>query len=99
MLQMPKLFRFRVTTSVVVGRLRWGSFWSGVASCHTTVNHKISTVDEAALVAGKEKDRLSLLNRLTKSTSGEVNLAAVALGLVVTEPVLKKGSTVAVSIL
>jgi hypothetical protein len=76
MLQMPKLFRFRVTTSVVVGRLRWGSFWSGVASCHTTVNHKISTVDEAALV-----------------------LAAVALGLVVTEPVLKKGSTVAVSIL
>lgn len=47
-------------------------------------------IDEARLVTGKEDDSVSLLNGLAEATSREVDLAAVTLGLVVTEPVLKK---------
>lgn len=57
---------------------------------HSTINNEISTVDEAALVTGKEKHSLSLLNRLTKAPSWEVHLASVALGLIITQPILKE---------
>jgi hypothetical protein len=87
-----------ISTSVVGRRLCRGTLRGGVATCHTTVNHKVGTVDEAAFVAGKEKNGLSLLNSLTEAACGEVNLAAVALGFVVSEPVLEKGSAVGVSI-
>lgn len=47
-------------------------------------------VDEAGLVAGQEDDGVGLLNGLAEAAGGEVHLAAVALGLVVTEPVLEE---------
>jgi hypothetical protein len=72
-----------VVTSVVVWCLSRRSLGGGVAPRHTAIDHKVGTVDEAALVAGKEKYRLSLLNGLAEATSGEVNLTAVALGLVI----------------
>ena len=60
----------------------------------STVHHKVSRVDEAALVAGKEEHCLGLLDGLAETTRGEVDLAAVALGLVVAQPVLKQRSAV-----
>jgi hypothetical protein len=88
-----------VVTGVVVRCLRRRSLGSGVAPRHAAIDHKVRAVDEAALVAGKEKDRLSLLNGLAKTTSREMNFTAVALGLVVAEPILEEGSAVAVRIL
>lgn len=61
---------------------------------HATVNDKVGAVDEAGLVTGEEDDGLGLLNGLTEAASGEVDLTAVALGLVVAEPVLEKRSAV-----
>lgn len=61
---------------------------------HATVNDKVGTVNEAGLVTGKEDDGLGLLDGLTEAASGEVDLTAVALGLVVTEPVLEERSAV-----
>jgi hypothetical protein len=84
-------------TGVVDGRLGRGSFGRGVTPCHTAVDHEVGTVDEAALVAGEEENTLCLLNSLTKATRGEVDFAAVALGCVVTEPVLQKRGAVIVS--
>jgi len=86
-----------VVAGVVVGCLCWWTLWSGVAPRHATVNHKVRAVDETALVAGKKQNCLSLLDGLAKTSSGEVNLAAVALGLVVAEPVLEKWGAVLVS--
>jgi hypothetical protein len=73
-----------------VGCFRWWSLGGGIAPGHTAVNNEVCTVDKAALVAGKEKYCLSLLNSLAETTCGEVDLAAVTLGLVVAEPVLEK---------
>jgi hypothetical protein len=87
------------SASVVGRRLCRGTLGGGVATCHTTINNKVGTVDKAALIAGKEKNGLSLLNSLTEAASGEVDLAAVALGFVVSEPVLEKGSATTVSFL
>jgi hypothetical protein len=77
----------------------WWSLGSGVAPSHTAVNDEIGTVDEAALVAGKEKYCLSLLNSLSETTCGEVDLATVTLGLVVAEPVLEKWGAILVNML
>lgn len=57
---------------------------------HATINSKVGTIDEACLVAGKEKHGIRLLNGLAESTGWEVNLTSQSLGLVVSEPVLKK---------
>lgn len=54
-------------------------------------------VDKAALVACKEEDGLCLFDSLTKPAAGEVNLATMALGLVVTEPVLQERRTIKVN--
>jgi hypothetical protein len=86
-----------VVTGVVVRCLRGRALGGGVAPGHTAVDNEISAVDEAALVAGKEENRLSLLNGLAKATSGEVNFTTVALGLVVAEPILEEGSAGVVS--
>ena len=64
---------------------------------HSTVNHKVAAVDKAALVAGQEDDRVRLLDGLAESARGEVHLATEALGLVVAEPVLQKGSAALIS--
>jgi hypothetical protein len=73
-----------------VRRLRRRALGSGVALGHAAVDHEISTVDEAALVAGEEENCLRLLDSLAETTSGEVDLAAVALGLIVAEPALEE---------
>lgn len=83
--------RLVVIASVVVRSLGWWSLRSGITPRHAAVNHEIRAVDEAALVAGKEKHCLSLLNSFTEAASREVDFAAVTLGLVVAEPVLKEG--------
>jgi hypothetical protein len=92
-----RLFGVVVVTGVVVGSLGWWAFRRGVAPRHAAVNHKVCTVDEAALVAGQEENTLSLLDSLSEATSWEVNFAAVTLGLVVAKPVLEEGSAVMVS--
>lgn len=40
---------------------------------------------------------MSLLNCFAESTTGEVNLATEALGVVIAEPVLEEGSAISVS--
>lgn len=57
---------------------------------HSTINNEVGSVDEAALVASEEDDGMSLLNCLAEPTSREVDLAAVALRLVITQPILQK---------
>ena len=59
--------------------------------CHTPVNDKVGPVHEAAFVTGEEEDCLSLLDGFAEAAGGEVDFAAVALGCVVAEPVLKQG--------
>ena len=54
-----------------------------------TIDNEIGTVDEAALVAGKEKDRLSLFNGFTESAGWEMDFAAHTLVRIVSKPVLK----------
>lgn len=66
------------------------SLWCSVAPGHAAIDNEISTIDEAALVAGKEKDSLGLLNGLTEPAGGEVNFTAMSLGSVITEPVLEE---------
>lgn len=48
-----------------------------------TVNNKVRAIDKAALVAGQEDHRVSLLNGLAESAAGEVHLTTEALGMVV----------------
>jgi hypothetical protein len=84
---------------VVHGCLGRWSFRRCVAPRHTAIDDEVGTVDEAALIAGEEEDTLCLLDGLTKATCGEVNFAAVALGCVVTEPVLQKRCAVIISLM
>ena len=58
---------------------------------HATVNDEIRAVDEAAFVASEEEDGLGLLDGFTEAAAGKVDLAAVALGRVVAEPILEEG--------
>lgn len=58
---------------------------------HPPINDKIRPVDEGTLVAGEEEHGLSLLDGFAEAAGGEVDLAAVALGGVVAEPVLEEG--------
>ena len=59
--------------------------------CHAAVDDKVSAVDEAALVAGEEEHGLGLLDGFAEAAGGEMDLATVTLGRVVSEPILKKG--------
>lgn len=66
------------------------NFFSFAYLGHATVNDKVGAVDEAGLVAGEEEDGLGLLDGLAEAAGGEVDFTAVALLLVVAEPVLEK---------
>lgn len=57
----------------------------------SAIDYKISTVDEAALVAREEQDSLGLFDGLAEAAAREVDFAAVAFGGVVAEPVLEEG--------
>lgn len=87
----------KLLASIVLGRLRGRTFRRNVALGHTAIDNEVRTVDEAALIAGKEEDRLGLLDSFAKATSREMDLTAVALRSIVTEPVLKEGSAFHVS--
>ena len=69
-----------------------------VALSHASVDDKVGSVDEAALIAGKEKHSLCEFDSLAKASSGEVDLAAVALRLVISEPVLEKRGAAKISL-
>ena len=57
---------------------------------HPPIDNKIRAVHETALVAGEEEHGLGLLDGLAEAAGWEVDLAAVALGRVVAEPVLEE---------
>lgn len=86
-------------SGVVLGRLSGRAGGRCVALGHSAIYNEVRAVDEAGLVAGQEENGLSLLNGLTKTAAGEVDLTAVALLLVVTEPVLKEGCANIVSMM
>jgi hypothetical protein len=77
---------------VVLRRLGRCSFGSDVAPGHTTVDNKVCTIDETALVASEEENGLSLLNGFAEATSREVDFTTGSLNCVVTKPILQKGS-------
>lgn len=60
------------------------AFRGNVCLGHASIYDKIASIDETALVAGKEHDRMRLLDGLAEPACREVNLAAVTLGLVIT---------------
>lgn len=60
---------------------------------HTAINNKVSAINEAALIASQEEDSLSLLNSLSESSTGEMDLSSQALGSIITQPILKERST------
>lgn len=62
--------------------------WDPAYLSQSSVNNKVCGIDETALIARKEEHRICLLNGLAKPAAWKVNLAAVALCLVVAEPVL-----------
>lgn len=84
----------RRLASVVGRRLSGRALGRDVALGHAAIDNEIRAVDEARLVAGEENNSLGLLDGLTEAASGEVNLTTVALGLVITEPVLEERSAV-----
>lgn len=59
---------------------------------HSTIHNKVTAIDETALVTSQKHHGMSLLNSLSEPTSREVHLPPEALGLVVTQPILQKGS-------
>ena len=79
---------------VVGRRLRGWALGRRVALGHAAIDDKVCTVDEAALVAGQKHHGLRLLHSLAETAGREVHFAAVALGRIVAEPVLKEGSAV-----
>ena len=72
-------------------RLRRWSLGRDIRFGQAAIDDKIGAIDEAALVAGKEEDRLRLLDGFAKAARWEVNLAAKALGRIVAQPVLEEG--------
>jgi hypothetical protein len=60
---------------------------------HSAIHDKVRSINEAALIASKEYDGPRLLNSLPKSSSGEMNLSAVTLYTIITQPVLEKRRT------
>ena len=58
---------------------------------HATVDNKVRAVYEAAFVAGEEEDGVGLFDGFAEAAGWKMYLAAVALGCVVAEPVLKEG--------
>ncbi len=88
---------FLYLSGVVLGCFSGRTGRRCVALCHSAVNDEIRAVDEAGLVASQEENCLSLLDGLSETASGEVNLTAMALFSVVAKPVLEQGSAAFVS--
>lgn len=80
--------------SQVLGRRNSWSLGGDVGLGHASIDDKVGRIDEAALVAGEEDDGLGLLDGLSETASGKVHFTSVALGLVVTKPVLEERSAV-----
>jgi hypothetical protein len=78
--------------SEVGGSSSGRAFGCNVGLGHATVNDKVAAVDKAGLVGSQEQDGLRLLDGLAETARGEVDLTPVALGLVVSEPVLQQRS-------
>lgn len=81
----------------VLGGLSGRTLRGHIRLGQTTIDDKVSRVDEAALIASQEDDGVGLFNGFSETTSGEVDLATEALLLVVTEPVLQKGGAAFIS--
>ena len=58
--------------------------------CHPTIDYKVSPVDKAAFVAGKEENRLCLLNSFSEAAARKMDFATVALTGVVAQPILEQ---------
>lgn len=86
----------RLLTQVLRG-LGGRTLRSHIRLGQTTVDDEISGIDEAALIASQEDDSVGLFDGLSEATGREVDLATEALLLVITEPVLQKGSAVIIS--
>jgi len=56
--------------------------------CHASIDNEVRPIYEAALVAGEEEDGVGLFDGFAEASGWEMDLAAVALGCVVAEPVL-----------
>ena len=54
------------------------------------IDYKVGPVDEAALITSEEEDGLRLLNSFAKAAGRKMDLAAMALSRIVTEPVLEE---------
>src|SRR5687768_9205032 len=70
-----------------------GSCWplgGDIGLGHAAVNDKVVSVDKAALVACQEDHGMGLFNRLAEPARREMDLAPLALGLVIAEPVLEQ---------
>lgn len=80
----------RLLTSVVLGRLRWRSLGRDIAFRHASIDDKVGSVHEAALVAGEKKDCLGLFYGFAEAAGWEMDFAAVTLGLIVAKPVLEE---------
>lgn len=70
--------------------LRSWAFRSDVRLRHATIDNEISCIHEAALVRSEEQRGLRQLNRLSETPRWKVDLAAMPLRRVVTQPVLEK---------
>ena len=81
----------RWVSLILFQRTSGGKFGRRTYPRHTAVDDKVGPVDEATLVAGQEENGLSLLDCFAEAAGREVDLAAVALGCVVAEPVLEEG--------
>jgi len=55
---------------------------------HATINDELMSINKRALISSQEENCLSLLNSLTKTTHREVDLATMALCLIISQPVL-----------
>jgi len=55
---------------------------------HATIDNKLMPINKRALVSSQEENCLSLLNSLTETTHWKVDLAAMALCLIISQPVL-----------
>lgn len=80
----------RHLTSQVGGCSSSRALGSDISLGHATIDNEVAAVDEAGLVRSQEQNSLCLLDSLAETTRGEVDLTPVALGLVVSEPVLQQ---------
>lgn len=79
-------------SGVILGCLCGWTFRSNIGLGQASIDNKVSGIDKAAFIAGKEDHCVRLLNGLTKAACGEVHFTTEALRLVIAKPVLEKRS-------